>query len=42
MLVALLVFIALALVGRVSRPPDQGQGAWLLWRENQEDRRDDG
>jgi hypothetical protein len=41
MLVALLVFIALALVGRVSRPRED-QGAWLLWRENQEDRRDDG
>ncbi len=41
MLVALLVFVALALVGRVSRPPVD-EGAWLLWRENQEDRRDDG
>lgn len=41
MLVALLVFVALALVGRVSRPPAD-ESAWLLWRENQEDRRDDG
>jgi hypothetical protein len=41
MLVALLVFAALALVGRISRPP-QDQSAWLLWRENQEERRDDG
>jgi hypothetical protein len=41
MLVALLVFVALALVGRVSRPPTD-EGTWLLWRENQEDRRDDG
>ena len=41
MLVALLVFVALALVGRVSGPPPD-EGAWLLWRENQEDRRDDG
>jgi hypothetical protein len=41
MIVALLVFVALALVGRVSRPPAD-EGAWLLWRENQEDRRDDG
>jgi len=41
MFVALLVFVALALVGRVSRPPAD-EGAWLLWRENQEDRRDDG
>lgn len=41
MLVALLVFVALALVGRISRPPAY-QGAWLLWRENQEERRDDG
>ena len=41
MLVALLVFVALALVGRVSRSPTD-EGAWLLWLENQEDRRDDG
>ena len=41
MWVAILVFIAFALVGRI-QPPRKTEAEWLLWRQNQEDRYDDG
>ncbi len=38
---ALLVFIAFALIGRI-QPARRNEGEWLLWRQNQEGRCDDG
>lgn len=41
MLVVILVFAAFALVGHI-RTPRRSEGDWLLWRQNQEGRSDDG
>jgi len=41
MLAAILVFLAFALVGRIKSSPRR-EGEWLLWRQNQEGRCDDG
>ena len=38
---AILVFIAFALVGRI-QAPRKTEAEWLLWRQNQEGRYDDG
>lgn len=38
---AILVFIAFALVGRI-HTPRRSESEWLLWRQNQEGRYDDG
>ena len=42
MLAAFLVFIAFALVGCLGGGRRNSEGARLLWRENQDARRDDG
>lgn len=42
MIAALLVFLAFALVGCIRSPRRPSEGDWLLWRQNQEGRGDDG
>ena len=42
MLAALLVFIAFALMGCIKTPRRRSEAEWLLWRQNQEGRGDDG
>ena len=41
MLAAIFVLLAFALVGCIKRPR-RSEGDWLLWRQNQEGRSDDG